>query len=152
MSDSPAIQLITNLVVVEITNTSRPRGADRRVLLALYRDEAAVEGLDTTDETVTAEQPRWWLPAGELDPYQHPDDVAKQALEDIGGLSVSSMKLARVQSFRGRRGWHISFDYLIEAGGNPGSGSVAAAWHTIDDLPPTMHGNWERDTIESVAG
>ena len=66
---------------------------------------------------------RWWLPAHEL---------------------------ARIQSFRGRRGWHISFDFHIQASGEPASSPVPAAWHRIDDLPATMHGNWERETILSV--
>lgn len=100
MSDSPAIQLISNLVVHD------DRG---RVLLARY---------DATGE--------------------------------VAGVDVISIELSRVQSFRGRRGWHVSFDYAVRVSGEPGQGSVPADWFDRTDLPPTMHGNWERDTIDSV--
>jgi ADP-ribose pyrophosphatase YjhB (NUDIX family) len=129
MADEPAIQLMANLVVVH---------PDGRVLLAQY-GEASIS--DDHDDQ------RWWLPAGELEPYQHPDEAAKQALTDIGGLTIESMKLAKVQSFRGRRGWHVTFDYRIVASGSIAEGGVPAAWHRVDDLPKTMHGNWERETI-----
>lgn len=132
-SDQPAIQLIANLVV---------QSADGQVLLARYDPAGETEDNDANV--------RWWLPAGELEPYQHPDAAAAKALDDIGGLSVASVDLARVQSFRGRRGWHISFDYAVAADGVPTSGVVPAAWFPADDLPPTMHGNWEADTIAAV--
>ncbi len=134
-SQPPPIQLIANLVVA---------GEPGRVLLARY-------GPDRESDERDADR-RWWLPAHELEPYQHPDDAARIALDEIGGLDVGSCALARVQSFRGRRGWHVSFDYRVEATGDPTSAEVPAAWHPIDDLPPTMHGNWERDTIETVLG
>ncbi len=136
-SDQPAIQLIVNLVV---------EGADGRVLLARY-DPAGENG---ADESGAETDRRWWLPAHELEPYQHPDEAAAIAIDEIGGLGVEASALARVQSFRGRRGWHISFDYLVRATGEPHDGPVPAAWHRLDDLPPTMHGNWERDTIDAV--
>lgn len=132
-TEQPAIQLIANLVV---------EGEPGRVLLARYNAEAE------TDET-DADR-RWWLPAHELEPYQHPDDAARIALDEIGGLTIESTELARVQSFRGRRGWHVSFDYHVKATGEPTSSRVPAAWHPDDDLPATMHGNWERDTIRAV--
>ena len=128
----PAIQLLANLVV---------EGSPGQVLLARYNPGGE------SDEP-EADQ-RWWLPAHELDPYQHPDEAARIALDEIGGLSVESLVLGRVQSFRGRRGWHISFDYRAKASGQP-TGPVTAAWHSLSDLPPTMHGNWERDTIDAL--
>lgn len=128
----PAIQPIANLVV---------RNDNGEILLARYGPEA--ESDDSSDQ-------RWWLPAHELEPYQHPDDAVDHAIAEIGGVVVSTKSLARVQSFRGRRGWHISFDYLVEVVGTPGPGSVPAAFHPTDDLPATAHGNWERETIEAV--
>lgn len=132
MSDGPAIQLIANLVVAE----------GDRVLLARY--DPGTE-LDATDADT-----RWWLPARELEPYEHPDGAARQALAEIGGLEVDRIDLVRVQSFRGRRGWHISFDYRVAAGGQPADGRIPAAWFRRDGLPRTMHGRWERETIEAV--
>lgn len=133
MSGRPAIQLIANLVVHDDHG---------RVLLARY---------DPAGESAEADaDARWWLPAHELEDYQHPDDAARIALDEIAGVVPTSIALARVQSFRGRRGWHVSFDYAVAATGDPGSGGVMAQWFDRGDLPATMHGNWERDTIDAV--
>lgn len=129
----PAIQLIANLVV------QRPDG---QVLLAQYnRDNESSEPNPTA---------RWWLPAHELDQYQHPDDAASHAIDSIGGLEVGSIDLVRVQSFEGRRGWHISFDYCVRASGDPTSAEIPAAWFSLEEFPATMHGAWERQTIDAV--
>lgn len=132
-NEQPAVQLIANLVV---------EGEPGHILLARYNPVG-----ETDDSEANT---RWWLPAHELEPYQHPDDAAKIALDEIGGLTVTSSKPARVQSFRGRRGWHISFDYYVTASGQPAAGKVPAAWFPVDDLPATMHGNWETDTIDAA--
>lgn len=134
--DQPAVQHIVNLVV---------RHTDGRVLLARYDAAGEQEG-----QTVEPADIKWWLPAHELEPYQHPDEAVELALAAIGGLESEIQGLERVQSFRGRRGWHISFDYLVLASGQPANRGVPAAWHDLDDLPPTTHGNWERDTIDGV--
>lgn len=132
-TEQPPIQLIANLVV---------EGPPGQVLLARYNPGGEIDEPDV--------DLRWWLPAHELEPYQHPDEAARIALDEIGGLTVDSSTLSRVQSFRGRRGWHISFDFHVTASGEPSSLHVPAAWHQADDLPATMHGNWERDTILAV--
>ncbi len=132
-TERPPIQLIANLVV---------EGEPGRVLLARYNPDGEVDEFDADH--------RWWLPAHELDNYQHPDEAARIALDEIGGLTVESSTLSRVQSFRGRRGWHVSFDFHVKAVGEPTSTQVPAAWHPLDDLPATMHGNWERETILAV--
>lgn len=129
----PAIQLIANLVV---------QRDDGQVLLAQYNPAGETSPADTNG--------RWWLPAHELDQYQHPDDAASHALDSIGGLEVESINLVRVQSFEGRRGWHISFDYSVKASGNPESSEIPAAWFALDNLPATMHGDWEQQTIDAV--
>ncbi len=126
----PPIQLIANLVIERLPD---------EVLLARYDPDDEIDEPDA--------ERRWWLPAHELEPYQHPEDAARIALDDIGGLTVESSTLSRIQSFRGRRGWHISFDFHVRAKGEPTSARIPAAWYHVDDLPPTMHGNWERDTI-----
>lgn len=132
MTGKPEIQLIANIVVDD---------GQGHVLLAAYDPPGEVDGDDV----------RWFLPAGELDPYDHPDEVARAALDDVAGLSVHSIELAGVQSFRGRRGWHISFDYRARASGEPGArGAVSAKWFDRDALPRTAHGAWERATVERV--
>ncbi len=134
MTDRPEIQLLANIVAHD--------GAGR-VLLARYGAAAEVE----TDDA----DARWFLPAGELDPYDHPDDVARATLDDLAGLTVHTLELAGVQSFRGRRGWHISFDYLARVSGDPDAdGPVPAAWFGRQALPRTAHGNWEPETVERV--
>lgn len=127
-NDNPAIQLIAHVVATD---------ADGRILLARYGDDA--------DAAPTSDDVRWWLPAGELEPYEHPDAVARRAIEELG-VQVDAIALASVDSFRGRRGWHVMFDYRATVSGEP-TGAPSAAWHPADQLPAMAHGNWERDTI-----
>jgi ADP-ribose pyrophosphatase YjhB (NUDIX family) len=122
----PEIQLITNLVVL------RP---DHRVLFVRYH----------------ADDERWWLPGEDLEPYEHPDERARAILDGFDGLSVKSMTMEEVESFRGRRGWHVIFTYRVEADGEPG-GELPAEWFPPDMLPRTMHGRWERDRVSRVLG
>ena len=133
MSEQPAIQLIANVVVHD---------GDNNVLLTRY--DASAEGPDDDDAV------RWWLPAHELVAYEHPDEAAAIALTDFTGLTVQSIELSRVQSFRGRRGWHISFDFDALVAGQPDSGGLPTAWFAASELPVTKHGNWEHDTIHAV--
>lgn len=135
MSNRPAIQLIANLVAHDDHG---------RVLLARYDPTGEIDDTDA--------EARWWLPAHELDDYQHPDAAARIALDEIEGVDARSLRLSRVQSFRGRRGWHISFDYSVVAIGDPTGGAVPARFFDRTDLPATMHGNWERETIDAVLG
>jgi ADP-ribose pyrophosphatase YjhB (NUDIX family) len=129
----PEIQLIANLVV---------QREDGRVLLVRY---------DPAGESDDPDAPvRWWLPGQQLEPYEHPDDAARDALAEIDGLTVAGVALAGVQSFRGRRGWHISFDYHVTASGEPTGTGVPGQWCDPTDLPRTMHGAWERATIDRV--
>ena len=123
-ADYPETQLIANLVVAD--------GAGS-VLLVRH---------DPDDE-------RWWLPGDDLEPYQHPDERARELLEELTGLEVGDSVMVRVDSFRGRRGWHVFFHYLVEASGQPAPRS-GAAWFPLDDLPRTVHGSWETNVIRSV--
>src|SRR5439155_645402 len=82
----PEIQLIVNLVVHD---------QEGRVLL--------VEGNE--------EGERWALPGWELEPYEHPDDGARQLLDDYLGLPDAAASLAFVDSFRGRRDWHEKVEH-----------------------------------------
>jgi ADP-ribose pyrophosphatase YjhB (NUDIX family) len=125
-TETPAIQLIADVVAVN---------AAGQVLLARYGD---------ADDT----SPRWWLPAGELEPYEHPDDIARAAIAELG-VTLDLLELAGVRSFRGRRGWHVMFDYRAHVSGDP-DGAIPAAWHDTANLPPTAHGSHERETIDAV--
>jgi len=120
----PEIQLISNLVV---TN----KAGD--VLFVKH---------DPDDD-------RWWLPGDDLKPYQHPDERTKEVLDGIDGLTSVETKLMLIESFRGRRGWHMMFDYHVIAEGEPIEGS-SASWFPRDQLPRTKHGNWELETIQKV--
>lgn len=122
MSDRPDIQLIANIV---ITNK---RG---EVLLTRYQED---------DE-------RWWLPGSELEPYEHPDEACARALADLGLADVSA-QLHHVESFRGRRGWHVMFNYRCEAKAAAESGP----WYAASALPAMTHGEWERGVIDKVLG
>ncbi len=124
--DQPAIQLIASLVIAT---------PGQEVLFVRYDPE---EG-------------RWWLPGADLEPYEHPDEAARRALADLRGLSVRTLQLHDVESFRGRRGWHVVFHYLVTAEGDP-QAAVPAQWFARSGFPPTMHGRWERDVVQRVLG
>jgi ADP-ribose pyrophosphatase YjhB (NUDIX family) len=119
----PDIQLIANLVV------QRPDG---RILFVRYHSD---------DE-------RWWLPGEDLEPYEHPDERAQRTLEAVG-VAATSCSLSHIESFRGRRGWHVMFHYRVEADGEP-SGDYPTEWFPPDELPRTVHGRWERDQVARV--
>lgn len=117
---TPEIQLIANAVITD------GRG---RVLLTRYGDDG--------DE-------RWWLPGAELTPYEHPDDALRRALDGLLTASRST-KLHHVESFRGRRGWHVMFNHLVRAGAR--AAQRDGQWFAADALPPLSHGRWERGVI-----
>lgn len=121
----PAIQLIANLVV------TRPDG---QVLFVRY---------DPEDE-------RWWLPGEDLNPYEHPDEAAQRVLGAFSGLSVGAVVMREIQSFRGRRGWHVMFHYRVDAEGDVTS-PFPTAWFPLTSLPRTVHGRWETDIAKKLA-
>lgn len=114
---NPEIQLIANVVVTD------KRG---HVLFIKY---------DPEDE-------RWWLPGDDLVPYQHPDERAKEVLDAVAGLTWKGLEMVFVESFRGRRGWHVMFNYRAFGSGEVGADG-RATWFPPDALPRTMHGKWE---------
>lgn len=121
----PDIQLISNLVV---------EADDGRVLFVRY---------DPDDE-------RWWLPGEDLEPFEHPDDRARKELARFG-LEADRLEMVFVESFRGRRGWHVVFHYRARTNGIP-TGPHQTAWFPVDALPRTMHGRWEHDAVLRVVG
>jgi ADP-ribose pyrophosphatase YjhB (NUDIX family) len=119
------VQLIANLVVV------RPDG---RVLLIRYHDD----------------DDRWWLPGEDLEAYEHPDAVAGRIVaETFPGLAASRPALDHIESFRGRRGWHVMFNYRVAADGDA-TAEAPTEWFDPADLPRTMHGPWERGVVARV--
>jgi ADP-ribose pyrophosphatase YjhB (NUDIX family) len=123
--EQPEVQVIANLVVLRV---------DGRVLLVRH---------DPDDE-------RWWLPGEDLRPYQHPDGRAREVLEELGGLTCRDLSMVFVESFRGRRGWHVVFHYRADVEGDPSGDVVETGWFEPDDLPRTMHGGWERAAVRRV--
>jgi ADP-ribose pyrophosphatase YjhB (NUDIX family) len=120
------VQIIASLVV---------RRTDGRVLLVRCQHE---------DE-------RWWLPGEDLEPYEHPDEAARRILGLLPGLRAGEPTFSHYESFRGRRGWHVVFHYLVEADGEAGGGDPTD-WFDPVDLPRTMHGRWERENVERALG
>jgi DNA-binding PadR family transcriptional regulator len=119
----PDVQVISSLIVRE------PGG---RVLLVRY---------DADDD-------RWWLPGRDLVPYQHPDEAVAEILGEYPGLEMrEAPAMLFVESFRGRRGWHVMFHYGVGADGEPG-GEFETGWFAPDALPRTAHGSWERKVVE----
>jgi hypothetical protein len=97
------------------------------------------------------DEERWWLPGEDLEPYEHPDQRARAVLAGLEPLEVKSMAMNEVESFRGRRGWHVIFTYRVEADGEPG-GEFPAEWFPADEVPKTKHGRWERERVSRVLG
>lgn len=123
MSQQPDIQLISNLVVEDDAG---------RILFVRY---------DPDDE-------RWWLPGEDLEPYEHPDERARKELARFG-LEPDRMDMVFVESFRGRRGWHVVFHYRVRGKGDLND-AYRAEWFPVDALPRTMHGRWEHDAVKRV--
>jgi ADP-ribose pyrophosphatase YjhB (NUDIX family) len=81
-----------------------------------------------------------------------------RALRDQLGLSIDSMILKEIESFKGRDGtWHMSFHHLVELPQRvelkPSNDLVEARWFALDQLPPrdeVAHHGWALDTIEAV--
>ncbi|MEM7221698.1 MAG: hypothetical protein AAF495_01880 [Pseudomonadota bacterium] len=117
-------QVIANLVV---------RDPEGRVLFVRYDPE----------------NEKWWLPGKDVAPYTHPDETAAAVLAAVEGLAVDSTELSHVESFRGRRGWHLVFNYDVRATGAPG-GSDEAQWFDAEALPRTVHGAWEKQVVARV--
>jgi ADP-ribose pyrophosphatase YjhB (NUDIX family) len=115
----PDIQLIANAVITD------GRG---RVLLTRYGDDEA----------------QWWLPGTDLKPYEHPEEALQRALAGLVTANKAPA-LHHVESFRGRRGWHVMFNFVVKAGvkaaGDDGQ------WFAADQLPSMAHGKWERGVI-----
>jgi ADP-ribose pyrophosphatase YjhB (NUDIX family) len=122
----PPIQLIANLVV---------RRADGQVLFVRY---------DPDDE-------RWGLPGEDLHPYEHPDEAAQRILAEFSGLTIRTMGMHEIESFRGRRGWHVVFHFRVDADGDVQS-RFPTAWFALSNLPRTPHGRWEKDIARRLAG
>lgn len=97
------------------------------------------------------ENEKWWLPGGDVAPFTHPDEARDEALKDFATLEVGERRLSFVESFRGRRGWHLVFHYDVRAQGAPG-GAREAAWFPPEDLPRSMHGQWEKTVVARVLG
>jgi ADP-ribose pyrophosphatase YjhB (NUDIX family) len=122
--DRPEIQLISNIVVHDDQG---------KVLFVKY---------DLKSDC-------WWLPGDDLTPYQHPDERARQILDAIAGLEWKDLSMVFVESFRGRRGWHVMFNYRASGRGEP-TGAIPGSWYPVDELPKTMHGKWERSVVQRV--
>ncbi len=119
MSD-PAVQVMVNLVI--------DRG-DEHILLVRY----------------DADREEWWLPATEVAPYEHPDEAAERTLTELG-VTDGEMSIANVQSFRGRRGWHLTFDYMVwtRTAGRRSAGRLVPSRRASSDGPRPL-GRGHRD-------
>ncbi len=122
--NKPDIQLTSNVVIVNDKN---------EVLLTRY---------DPDDE-------RWWIPGASLETYEHPDAAAGRALADIGQSDELTATMKHVESFRGRRGWHVMFNYSVATNSSAVTGD--SRWFPLTALPPTAHGEWEHSVIAACS-
>jgi ADP-ribose pyrophosphatase YjhB (NUDIX family) len=114
------IQLTSNVVIAS------PNG---QVLLTQY---------DEDDD-------RLWIPGASINEYEHPDAAAIRALADVGLATNHAVKLSHIESFRGRRGWHVMFNYIVALDSEQAASQ--AKWFDPKNLPPTAHGDWESGVI-----
>jgi ADP-ribose pyrophosphatase YjhB (NUDIX family) len=114
------IQLTSNVIIAS------PNG---KVLLTQY---------DEDDE-------RMWIPGASLNEYEHPDAAAIRAIADVGVATDAVAKLSHVESFRGRRGWHVMFNYVV--GVEAEVPAMCATWFDAKQLPLMAHGDWEKGVI-----
>ena len=119
---APDIQLIANAVITD---------GKGRVLLTRYDED----------------EDRWWLPGTDLKPYEHPDDALRRALDGLLAAPKGST-LHHVESFRGRRGWHVMFNHRVKATAR--SATAQGQWFAADALPRMAHGRWEHGVIAKV--
>ncbi len=124
MNSQPAIQLIANVVLLDPSN---------RVLL-VRRDP---------------DEDKWWLPGEDLEAYEHPDERVAEVIASLGVEVLKPSKLIFIESFKGRRGWHVMFNYIAEVSAFESLDSNAQ-WFESCELPPTKHGRWEQTTISKV--
>ncbi len=115
----PDIQLIANLVVV------RPDG---HVLLVRYRPD---------DE-------RWWLPGGDLEPYEHPDERAREILAGFPGLTVDATTMGEIESFEADAAG-TSSSAIASTRTASRAGTSRPSGSRPMRSPRTVHGRWERD-------
>jgi ADP-ribose pyrophosphatase YjhB (NUDIX family) len=80
-----------------------------------------------------------------LSEYEHPDAAAIRAVAELGIEASSVAKLSHIESFRGRRGWHVMFNYLVRVEAE--IDAKDAQWFDAKQLPPTAHGDWEKGVI-----
>ena len=97
------------------------------------------------------ESEKWWLPGRDVEPYTHPDDHARQVVAEMDGLVAREPQFDHVESFRGRRGWHLAFHYRVEVSGTL-AGDTPAQWFPVDALPETAHGGWEKQIVAKLTG
>jgi len=124
--ETVATQVIANVVVTD---------PDGRVLFVRYDPESE----------------KWWLPGRDVAPYTHPDDTARAVLDEMDGLDAGAPEFDHLESFRGRRGWHLAFHYRVTATGTP-TGNTPSQWCATDDLPATAHGGWEKSIVAKITG
>lgn len=124
----PEIQLTANVVIVNDKN---------EVLLTRY---------DPDDE-------RWWIPGASLETYEHPDAAAGRALLDVGQSDKLPATMKHVESFRGRRGWHVMFNYIVRTGSSDSNvNDDESKWFPLTALPAMTHGEWEKSVIARCTG
>ncbi len=111
------------------------------VIIVSTRDQVLLTRYDDEDE-------RMWIPGALLNEYEHPDAAAARAVVDVGATTNTAATLHHIESFRGRRGWHVMFNYVVRL--DMDVTAKDAAWFDAKQLPPTAHGEWERGVIAKV--
>ena len=100
----------------------------------------------------------WFLPDGELNEFEAPDDSAKRILKEQIGVSDANVKISFVESFEGNdKSWHLVFHYETTLPSPPEINASADIetfkWFDIKSLPDkkdVAHIGWALYTIQSI--
>jgi len=81
------------------------------------------------------EEDRWWLPGEDMQAYETPAEAVRRIIGKLGSLTWTEARLRGVDSFRGRRGWHVMFHYLVEATTLEPTSRYVCEWFPPTSLP-----------------
>lgn len=121
--------------------------AGAKVLLAQYKD---VNKYD--------HQHGWFLPDDALNHFEHPETGAKRILREQLNVTVPSLTLDFIESFKGDAGtWHLAFHYKANLEKAPpvklSEDVKSAEWFPLNQLPDrseVAHHGWAISVLREM--
>lgn len=103
-------------------------------------------------------QTGWFISDDQLLKFEHPERGAARIAKEQLGLTVKSLQLGFIESFKGGGGsWHITFHYVSKLDEKleikPSSDIKESRWFPINELPPrkeVAHHGWALSVINRL--